>query len=47
MTGVIPERVEAIVASASPLLDGVRWAERSDIWVGAAPGHPRWPRTDR
>ena len=30
----VPERVGAIVASASPLLNGVRWAERSDIWVG-------------
>ena len=41
---VIPERVEAIVASASPLLDGVRWDERSNEWVGAHPvtpdGHP-------
>ena len=46
-TGSIPARVGAIVASASLLLDGVRWAERSDIWVGAAPGHPRRPRTDR
>jgi D-amino-acid dehydrogenase len=31
---VVPARVGAIVTSASPLLDGVRWAERSDIWVG-------------
>jgi D-amino-acid dehydrogenase len=30
----VPARVGAIVTSASPLLDGVRWAERSDIWVG-------------
>lgn len=30
-------RVAAIVASASPLLDGVRWAERSNVWVGARP----------
>lgn len=37
---VIPERVEAIVASASPLLDGARWAERSNIWVGAHPVTP-------
>ena len=37
---VIPERVEAIVASASPLLDGARWAERSNMWVGAHPVTP-------
>ena len=37
---VIPERVEAIVASASPLLDGVRWDERSNVWVGAHPVTP-------
>ncbi len=37
---VIPERVGAIVASASKLLDGVRWAERSDIWVGPRPMTP-------
>ncbi|GLP80951.1 NAD(P)/FAD-dependent oxidoreductase [Mycobacterium antarcticum] len=35
-----PERVGAIVASAKPLLDGVRWAERSDIWVGSRPVTP-------
>lgn len=32
---VIPARVEAIVAAASALLDGARWAERSNVWVGA------------
>lgn len=32
---LIPQRVEAMIASASPLLAGVRWAERSDVWVGA------------
>ncbi|MGH3637190.1 MAG: NAD(P)/FAD-dependent oxidoreductase, partial [Mycobacterium sp.] len=37
---VIPERVEAIVASASPLLDGAHWAERSNEWVGAHPVTP-------
>jgi D-amino-acid dehydrogenase len=37
---VIPERVGAIVDSASPLLDGVRWGERSDIWVGPRPVTP-------
>ena len=36
----VPDRVGAIVASASPLLDGVRWAERSDIWVGPRPVTP-------
>jgi D-amino-acid dehydrogenase len=36
----VPARVGAIVASASPLLDGVRWAERSDIWVGPRPVTP-------
>jgi D-amino-acid dehydrogenase len=36
----IPARVGAIVASASPLLEGVRWAERSDIWVGPRPVTP-------
>jgi D-amino-acid dehydrogenase len=36
----VPARVGAIVASASPLLEGVRWAERSDIWVGPRPITP-------
>jgi D-amino-acid dehydrogenase len=36
----VSARVGAIVASASPLLDGVRWAERSDIWVGPRPVTP-------
>ena len=36
----VPARVGAIVASASPLLDGVRWAERSDVWVGPRPITP-------
>ncbi|WP_370653170.1 MULTISPECIES: NAD(P)/FAD-dependent oxidoreductase [Mycobacterium] len=35
-----PERVDAIVASVRPLLDGVRWEERSDLWVGARPVTP-------
>ncbi|POX85128.1 amino acid dehydrogenase [Mycobacterium kansasii] len=34
---VMPQRVATIVASAGPLLDGVRWAERSNVWVGARP----------
>jgi D-amino-acid dehydrogenase len=37
---VMPARVGAIVASASPLLEGVRWAERSDVWVGPRPVTP-------
>ena len=35
-----PERVGAIVASASPLLEGVRWGERTDVWVGPRPVTP-------
>jgi D-amino-acid dehydrogenase len=35
-----PARVGAIVASATSLLDGVRWEERSDIWVGPRPVTP-------
>lgn len=30
-------RVEAIVASATPLLDAVRWEQRTDAWVGPRP----------
>ncbi|OBJ91706.1 amino acid dehydrogenase [Mycobacterium gordonae] len=37
---VRPERVDAIVASAGPSLEGVRWGERSDIWVGPRPVTP-------
>ena len=36
----VTARVGAIVASASSLLNGVRWAERSDIWVGPRPVTP-------
>ena len=36
----IPARVEAITASAKPLLDGVRWEERTDVWVGPRPVTP-------
>ena len=36
----VPEGVAAIVASAAPLLDGVRWAKRSDVWVGSRPVTP-------
>lgn len=34
---IVPQRVEAIIASTRPLLDGVRWDERSDVWVGPRP----------
>lgn len=37
---VVPARVAAIVATASQLLDGVRWAQRSNVWVGARPVTP-------
>jgi D-amino-acid dehydrogenase len=30
-------RIEAIVESARPLLQGVRWEERTDAWVGPRP----------
>jgi D-amino-acid dehydrogenase len=33
-------RVDAICDSASQFLDGVRWAERDDIWVGPRPLTP-------
>ncbi|WP_371320767.1 NAD(P)/FAD-dependent oxidoreductase [Saccharothrix yanglingensis] len=33
-------RLEAITASARPLLDGVRWDERRDVWVGPRPVTP-------
>lgn len=33
-------RVDAIVASARPLLDGVRWDDRTDVWVGPRPVTP-------
>ncbi|GAA2791235.1 NAD(P)/FAD-dependent oxidoreductase [Mycolicibacterium pallens] len=36
----IPARVDAIVSSAKPLLEGVRWADRDDIWVGPRPITP-------
>lgn len=44
-------RIDAIVASASPLLDGVRWRERRDEWVGSRPvtddGMPLIGQVDR
>ncbi|MDP9861490.1 MULTISPECIES: NAD(P)/FAD-dependent oxidoreductase [Streptosporangium] len=33
-------RVDAIIASARPLLDGVSWEERTDTWVGPRPVTP-------
>ncbi|GLY47268.1 FAD-dependent oxidoreductase [Lentzea sp. NBRC 102530] len=33
-------RVDAIIASARPLLDGVRWEDRTDVWVGPRPVTP-------
>lgn len=35
-----PERIGDMVASTSLLLDGVRWDERTDIWVGPSPVTP-------
>ncbi|MGB3484273.1 MAG: FAD-dependent oxidoreductase [Mycobacterium sp.] len=34
---LVPARINAIAASAAPLLDGVRWSERTDEWVGPRP----------
>jgi D-amino-acid dehydrogenase len=36
----VPARLEAIVASARPLLRGVHWDERTDVWVGPRPVTP-------
>ncbi|MGW5052168.1 NAD(P)/FAD-dependent oxidoreductase [Actinokineospora sp. NPDC004072] len=36
----VPARLDAIIASARPLLDGVRWDERTDVWVGPRPVTP-------
>jgi len=33
----VPARLAAIVSSARPLLDGVRWEDRRDVWVGPRP----------
>ncbi|MFI9838927.1 NAD(P)/FAD-dependent oxidoreductase [Nonomuraea sp. NPDC051941] len=33
----VPARLEAIIASARPLLRGVHWEERTDLWVGPRP----------
>jgi len=34
---VVPARVRSIVGSATRFLDGPRWAERTDVWVGPRP----------
>ncbi|MBX6751026.1 MAG: FAD-dependent oxidoreductase [Micromonosporaceae bacterium] len=34
---LVPARLDAIVASARPLLDGVAWDQRTDEWVGPRP----------
>ncbi|CCH30124.1 FAD-dependent oxidoreductase [Actinosynnema sp. NPDC047251] len=36
----VTARVDAVVASARPLLRGVRWDERTDVWVGPRPVTP-------
>ncbi|MGV0743042.1 NAD(P)/FAD-dependent oxidoreductase [Mycolicibacterium sp. XJ870] len=33
-------RIGAIIASTAPLLEGVRWDERTDVWVGPRPVTP-------
>jgi D-amino-acid dehydrogenase len=35
-----PARIASIVASVRPLLDGVRWDDRRDVWVGSRPVTP-------
>ncbi|CDP87862.1 D-amino-acid dehydrogenase [Mycolicibacterium farcinogenes] len=35
-----PARVDAIIASAAPLLDGVNWQARTYVWVGPRPVTP-------
>jgi D-amino-acid dehydrogenase len=34
---VMPARVRAIAASAAGLVDGVRWDDIRDVWVGPRP----------
>ncbi len=36
----VPARLDAIIASARALLRGVRWEERTDLWVGPRPVTP-------
>ncbi|OHV01310.1 NAD(P)/FAD-dependent oxidoreductase [Mycobacterium talmoniae] len=35
-----PGRADAIMAAARPLLQGVRWADRDEVWVGPRPVTP-------
>lgn len=35
-----PARTDAIVESVRPMLDGLRWEERKDVWVGPRPVTP-------
>jgi len=35
-----PAQADAIAESARPLLDGVRWEQRSEVWVGPRPLSP-------
>jgi D-amino-acid dehydrogenase len=35
-----PARLTAIIESTRPFLDGVRWDERRDVWVGPRPVTP-------
>jgi len=36
----VPARLVAVIDSVRPLLDGVRWSERRDVWVGPRPVTP-------
>lgn len=36
----VPARLTAIIDSARPFLEGVRWDERRDVWVGPRPVTP-------
>ncbi|OLF05094.1 amino acid dehydrogenase [Actinophytocola xinjiangensis] len=36
----VPARLAAVIESVRPLLDGVRWSERRDVWVGPRPVTP-------
>lgn len=36
----VPERVAAIVEATRPMLDGVHWADRTEVWVGPRPVSP-------
>lgn len=37
---IVPGRIAAIAAAADPLLDGVGWEHRHNLWVGARPVTP-------